>query len=166
MLRALEPVAALTGRDGVDEPGFWPWLCLYGEALVGAGGLAEAGVFLGPREESAQLRGRASMVARLGRVRGRLEAARGRLPAAEEAFGRAAGESERLSLPFQRGLTELAHGQVLRRAGSDGRRRSGCRRRGSGLPGCGRGRMSNGASRNWRPAGWRRRNVVSSIRRG
>jgi DNA-binding CsgD family transcriptional regulator len=54
---------------------------------------------------------------RLARVRGRLEAARGRLPAAEEAFGRAAGESERLSLPFQRALTELAHGQVLRRAG-------------------------------------------------
>ena len=117
VLRALEPVVALTERDGVDEPGFWPWQDLYGEALVGAGRLAEAEVFLGPHEESARLRGRASMVARLARVRGRLEAARGRLPAAEEAFGRAAGESERLSLPFQRALIELAHGQVLRRAG-------------------------------------------------
>ena len=69
------------------------------------------------RGVGAGARAGASMVARLARVRGRLEAARGRLSAAEEAFGRAAAESERLSLPFQRGLTELAHGQVLRRAG-------------------------------------------------
>ena len=117
VLRALEPVMASTRPEGVDEPRFWPWQDLYGEALVGTGRLVEAGVFLGPLEESAQVRGRASMAARLARVRGRLEAARGRLSAAEEAFGRAAAESERLSLPFQRGLTELAHGQVLRRAG-------------------------------------------------
>ena len=57
------------------------------------------------------------MVVRLARALGRLEAARGRAVEAEAAFGRAVGESERLGLPFQWALVDLAHGQVLRRAG-------------------------------------------------
>jgi DNA-binding CsgD family transcriptional regulator len=84
---------------------------------VSAGRLAEAEVFLAPHEELAAVRGRGSMVARLARVRGRLEAGRGRLPAAEAAFGRAVQVLERVELPFQRALVELAYGQVLRRAG-------------------------------------------------
>ena len=47
--------------------------------------------------------------------RGRLEAARGRFEVAEEAFGRASGALERM--PFELALVDLAHGQVLRRAG-------------------------------------------------
>ena len=73
----------------MDEPGFWPWQDLYADALVSAGRLDEAEAFLAPHEELAAARGRGSMIARLARVRGRLEAARGRLPAAEAAFGRA-----------------------------------------------------------------------------
>lgn len=117
VLRALEPVAALTDRPGVDEPGFWPWQDLYGDALISAGRLDEAAEFLAPHEELAAVRGRASMIASLARVRGRLEAAQGRLPAAEAAFQRGLAEVERLPLPFQRALVELAYGQVLRRAG-------------------------------------------------
>ena len=30
VLRALEPVVGLAEREGVDEPGFWPWQDLYG----------------------------------------------------------------------------------------------------------------------------------------
>ena len=63
------------------------------------------------------MRGRGSMIARLARVRGRLEAARGRLSAAEAAFGRAAESLEGVGSPFQWALLDLAHGQVLRRAG-------------------------------------------------
>ena len=66
VLRALEPVVASTEPAGVDEPGFWPWQDLYGEALVGAGRLAEAERFLVPREQVALARGRGSMVARVG----------------------------------------------------------------------------------------------------
>jgi DNA-binding CsgD family transcriptional regulator len=115
VLRALAPVVALTGRDEVDELDLWPWQDLYADALVSAGQITDAEVFLVPRERAAAARGRASMVGRLARVRGRLEAARGHLQAAEEAFGRADGSGERG--PFPRGLSELAHGQVLRRAG-------------------------------------------------
>jgi DNA-binding CsgD family transcriptional regulator len=117
VLRALAPVAELTDRQGVDEPGFWPWQDLYGDALVSVGRLDEADAFLSPHEERASARGRGSAIAALARVRGRLEAARGRLPAAEDAFRRALAEAEPLGLPFQLALVELAYGQVLRRGG-------------------------------------------------
>ena len=117
VLRALQPIVALTDRRGVDEPGFWPWQELYGDALVGAGRVDEADAFLRAHEEAAAERGRGSMIAGLARVRGRVEAAHGRLPAAEAAFGKALAELGQLPLPFQHALVELAYGQVLRRAG-------------------------------------------------
>ncbi len=117
VLRALGPVAELAERAGVDESGFWPWQDMFADALVSAGRLGEAEVFLAPREEFAAARGRWSAVARLARVRGRWEAARGRLPEAEAAFGRAAESLDGVVAPFDRALLDLAHGQVLRRAG-------------------------------------------------
>ncbi|MDT0352416.1 LuxR C-terminal-related transcriptional regulator [Pseudonocardia charpentierae] len=117
VLRALGPVAELVEQAGVDESGFWPWQDVFVDALVSAGRLGEAEVFLAPHEEFAAARGRWSTVARLARVRGRLEAARGRLPEAEAAFGRAAESLEGVVAPFERALLDLAHGQVLRRAG-------------------------------------------------
>jgi DNA-binding CsgD family transcriptional regulator len=117
VLQALTPVAELTERQDVDEPGFWPWQDLYGDALVSVGRLTEADAFLAPHEEAAAARGRGSMIAGLARVRGRLEAARGSLPAAEAAFQRSLAEVEPLNLPFPLALVELAYGQVLRRAG-------------------------------------------------
>jgi DNA-binding CsgD family transcriptional regulator len=117
VLRALEPVLHLTPRDGVDEPGFWPWQDLYGDALVNAGRLDEADQFLQPHEKLAETRGRRSTIARLARVRGRLEAAQGNQPAAEASFRRGLTELKQLPLPFHRALLELAYGQMLRRAG-------------------------------------------------
>ena len=117
VLRALEPVLALESRAGVDEPGFWPWQDLYADALISAGRLAEADELLGPHEKRASIRGRASMVARLARVRGRLEAARGQPAEAEQAFECALAALEAQPLPFQRAQVELAYGQTLRRSG-------------------------------------------------
>lgn len=117
VLRVLEPLVALPERQGVDEPGFWPWHDLYGEALVSAGRLADAEAFLAPHEEAAAARGRGSVIAALARVRGRLEAAHGRIAQAEEAFERGRAELDGLPMPFQQAMLELAHGQVLRRAG-------------------------------------------------
>ncbi|HYI16934.1 MAG TPA: LuxR C-terminal-related transcriptional regulator, partial [Thermomicrobiales bacterium] len=117
VLRALEPILLITPRQGVDEPGFWPWQDLYGEALVTAGRLDEADAFLRPHEELAATRQRGSTVARLARVRGRLDAAQGDISSAEAAFQRGLAEIERLPMPFERALLELAYGQVLRRAG-------------------------------------------------
>ena len=57
------------------------------------------------------------MVARLARVRGRLEAARGQLAEAEQAFECALAALEAQPLPFQRAQVELAYGQTLRRSG-------------------------------------------------
>jgi DNA-binding CsgD family transcriptional regulator len=113
----LEPVLEIEPREGVDEPGFWPWQGLFGDALVSAGRLEEAEAFLGPHEELAAARGRRLSVAMLARVRGRLESAAGRAEAGEEAFGLGLAQLVGLSVPFPRALLELAYGQVLRRHG-------------------------------------------------
>lgn len=117
LLGLLEPVRALRSRHGVDEPGFWPWQHLYADALVSAGRLDEAAAFLAPHEELAEARKRRSSIARLARVRGRLEAAAGRMDEADAAFRHGMAQLDGLPLPFERALLELAFGQVLRRRG-------------------------------------------------
>ena len=117
VLHAMEPVLAIEPRAGVDEPGFWPWPDVFAEALISVGRLDEAEELLAPHEELAAGRGRAAMTARLGRVRGRLEAARGHLPHAEEAYQRALDALDGLPMPFERAQVELAYGQALRRGG-------------------------------------------------
>jgi DNA-binding NarL/FixJ family response regulator len=57
------------------------------------------------------------MTARLGRARGRLEAARGQLADAEQAYQRALTALDGLPMPYERAQVELAYGQTLRRSG-------------------------------------------------
>ena len=118
VLAALEPVAELSPNPAVDEPGFWPWQDLYGDALVADGRAEEADRFLAPHERLADERRRPSTIARLARVRGRIEAALGRRDAAAEAFARALEHIEPLDMPYERALVQFAHGQFLRRNGS------------------------------------------------
>jgi DNA-binding CsgD family transcriptional regulator len=117
VLRVLEPLTAIQPREAVDEPGFWPWRDLYGDALINAGLLDEAHTFLVPREALAEGRGRRVEIAKLARVRGRLESARGNAKNAEAAFQHGLEQLGQLPLPFERALLELAHGQTLRRNG-------------------------------------------------
>lgn len=117
VLEALEPVAKLSPNPAVDEPGFWSWQDLYAEALVATSRAEEADQFLGPHEQLADRRGRPSTIARLARVRGRIEAALGRREQAAAAFERALEHIEPLAMPYERALIELAHGQFLRRHG-------------------------------------------------
>jgi DNA-binding CsgD family transcriptional regulator len=118
VLVALDPLLTMSQRQAVDEPGYWPWQDLYGDALVHLGRLEEASAFLGPHESLADQRGRHAPIARLARVRGRLEAARGDVEAAEAAFQRGLRHMQPLAMPFERALLELAYGQFLRRFGS------------------------------------------------
>jgi len=122
VLRALEPLIAIQPRGAIDEPGFWPWRDMYGDALVSAGRVDEAHDFLGPHEALADSRKRRLEIARLARVRGRLESVRGDATAAEDAFQRALEALDGLPLPFDRASIELAYGQTLRR---HGKRRAG-----------------------------------------
>jgi DNA-binding CsgD family transcriptional regulator len=117
VLRTLEPLTAIQPREAIDEPGFWPWRDLYGDALVSTGLLDEADAFLRPREALADDRRRLGEIARLARVRGHLESARGNAKGAEEAFQHALERLGQLPLPFERALIELAYGQTLRRHG-------------------------------------------------
>lgn len=117
VLRILAPVRAIGPRDGLDEPGFWPWPPYYGDALVTLGRWDEADEFLRPHEQLAAARGRRTCIASLAAVRGRVEAAAGRPEAAEAAFRRGLQQLEPLRVPFIRAQLELAYGQVLRRLG-------------------------------------------------
>jgi DNA-binding CsgD family transcriptional regulator len=117
VLRGMAPLLEVVPTDAIDEPGFWPWRDLYGDALVSAGLLDDADAFLGPREALARDRGRTVEAVRLTRVRGRLESARGNARAAEAVFEAGLGQLRRLPLPFERALSELAYGQTLRRHG-------------------------------------------------
>jgi ATP/maltotriose-dependent transcriptional regulator MalT len=115
VVAALAPVLGLELRDAVDEPGFWPWQGLYADALVDLKRLDEADHFLAPHEARARERDRRSMIGRLARARGRLEAARGNHDAAQREFLLAAESLGELSMPYELALTELTHGQFLRR---------------------------------------------------
>lgn len=117
VLRCLSPLLQIASTASIDEPGFWPWRDMYADALVSAGLLDEAEAFLRPREAMARDRSRAIEVARLARVRGRLESARGNTTEAEDAFHEAVDQLGQLPLPFERALVELAYGQTLRRHG-------------------------------------------------
>lgn len=117
VIRAIEPLSEISPREALDEPGFWPWHDLYGEALVGAGRSEEADAFLVPNEALAAERNRRTVMARLARVRGRVEAVRGQAKAAEAAFESGLELLKPLPMPFEWALLELAYGQVLRRQG-------------------------------------------------
>jgi DNA-binding CsgD family transcriptional regulator len=121
VVNALDPVAALSPNPGIDEPGFWPWQDLYADALVALGRTADADAFLRPHEALAEQRGRPSMIAKLARVRGRVEAALGRREQAATAFKRALEHIEPLAMPYEEALIRYANGQFLRR---NGRRRA------------------------------------------
>jgi ATP/maltotriose-dependent transcriptional regulator MalT len=117
VLAALHPVAALSPNAAIDEPGFWPWQDIYGEALVTLGRAAGADAFLHPHEARAAQRGRPSTIAKLARVRGRVEAALGRREQAAAAFQRAFEHIEPLGMPYEQALIQYAYGQFLRRSG-------------------------------------------------
>jgi DNA-binding CsgD family transcriptional regulator len=125
VLHAFAPVQAIltargdAGVPALDDPGFWPWQHLYGQALVAEGRLDAADALLARHEPLAA--GHPTATARLALVRARLELARGRRAPAEAAFSRALAQLEDVRRPFARAQAQLALGQFLRR---DGRRRS------------------------------------------
>jgi len=117
ILRALEPVAALDRRHGLDEPGFWPWHDVYANALVMTGRIEEAEAFVaGPAAIVAARRHR-SAAARLAYVRGRILGAQGDIEAAKDSFESGLASLRGLNLPYERARVDFAYGQTLRRAG-------------------------------------------------
>ena len=115
--RALEVLLPLAEVEVLREPGVLGWQELYAAALVDLGRLDEAEAVLTPYERLAMERGRRSAVARAARVRAGLEGARGRRDDAVAAYTASLAHLEGLPLPFERALTQLEYGALLRRAG-------------------------------------------------
>jgi ATP/maltotriose-dependent transcriptional regulator MalT len=117
VIRALQPLLALEGRDWIDEPGVVPWHDLLADAWVTVGELDKAMRLLDWWEVRAADRGRDSVRAAAARSRGNLEAARGDQAAAERAFQAGLALSDQVERPFDRALLQAAYGAFLRRAG-------------------------------------------------
>lgn len=99
VLVALAPLTSSKAQQWLDEPGFWPWVDLYANALVMVGRADDADAFLQPHEQTARRREHRSAAARLGYVRGRIHGARGELDSARESFDAALLGIETLPLP-------------------------------------------------------------------
>jgi DNA-binding CsgD family transcriptional regulator/tetratricopeptide (TPR) repeat protein len=115
VIAALADVERIAPRDSVDAPGFWPWQDLYAEALVSAGRPRDADAFLRAQEALAEKRGSASMIAKLARARGRLEASVRHADAARQAYERALMTIVPLAMPYETAQIQLGFGQFLRR---------------------------------------------------
>jgi len=118
VVSALRPVATMSEREGIDEPGArWRWQELYAGALIGLDRLDEAEEVVAGVEELATARELHSAMATAGRLRGLLHAARRETEEAEAAFQTGLRHAEAVSIPFDRAQLELDYGRLLRRSG-------------------------------------------------
>jgi len=118
VVSALRPVATMSEREGIDEPGArWRWQELYAGALIGLDRLDEAEEVVAGVEELATARELHSAMATAGRLRGLLHAARRETEEAEAAFQMGLRHAEAVSIPFDRAQLELDYGRLLRRSG-------------------------------------------------
>jgi ATP/maltotriose-dependent transcriptional regulator MalT len=115
--RALEGLPPLGELEVLREPGIVPWQELYADALVNLGQLSEAEAVLVPYETLATARDRRYAMAGAARVHARLDAARGHRDEALTRFAAGLSHLEGLDMPFERALTELEYGSLLRREG-------------------------------------------------
>jgi ATP/maltotriose-dependent transcriptional regulator MalT len=120
---AVDAIAALPFRDGIDEPGVVGWAPLAADALVTLGRLDDAAAMLTPYLRAAHDRGHAFAVGDAERVRGLLLAASGDRAGAGAAFDAASEALSQTSAGFAEAQVDLAYGQTLRRQGQ--RRRAG-----------------------------------------
>jgi DNA-binding CsgD family transcriptional regulator len=117
VIRALGPMLALRGRDGIDEPGVVPWHDLLVDAWVAVGEYPQAAALLEWWEPRTADRGRHSTQAAAARARGNLEAARRNPAAADRAFQTGLEHAHQVDEPFGQALVESAYGRFLRRIG-------------------------------------------------
>ncbi len=117
VLTTLEPLESMEGADGVDDPTFLPWHHLKAHALVDAGRLEDAELFIAKAAELAATRANPLLAARVAHARGKLRFARHELEPAASELQQAQTMIELLGMPYEQALIELSLGQVLRRSG-------------------------------------------------
>jgi DNA-binding CsgD family transcriptional regulator len=117
VLVALAPLDRIQPREGVDDPAFLPWHHLKAHALVDVGDLDAAEAFISAARAIAGARRNPLLAARVAHAHGKLHFARNDAERATASLRDALAAVEPLGAPYERGLIELSHGQVLRRAG-------------------------------------------------
>jgi DNA-binding CsgD family transcriptional regulator len=111
----LGPVPGIFEEMGAREPAHFRYEADLIEALIGLGETERAQTLIAALEERARALPRPWTLAVAARCRGLLRAATGDLGAAAAAMREALAQHENLEMPFERGRTLLACGQVLRR---------------------------------------------------
>jgi len=112
----LEPALAAMRAAGIDEPGLYPWLPTYLDALLLLERLDEAGEWVDWLEANARRLERQWGLAISAHYRGALAAAGGDLTRAAGLLEQALELHDGLGRPFDRASTLLTYGQVLRRS--------------------------------------------------
>jgi len=112
----LGPAIAGMRATGIDEPGLYPWLPTYLDALLLLDRLDEAAEWIDWLETHARRLERRWGLAIAAHYRGALAAAGGELDVAAGLLAHALELHEGLGRPFDRACTLLTYGQVLRRA--------------------------------------------------
>lgn len=112
----LADLPRIAGELGVAVTAAWTFPADDLDALVGADRLEQAEARIGALEAEGQEHDRARELVAAWRARGLLLAARGDAEGGLAWLERALAEHERLPVPFERGRTLLALGQVARRA--------------------------------------------------
>jgi DNA-binding CsgD family transcriptional regulator len=107
--------AELATRIAVRHPGRFKLAGDQVEAALAVGDIDRAAAIEATLEEAARIAPTPWVVAIEARAAGQLAAARGDLVGAATAFDRALREHDRLPMPFERGRTLLAKGQLHRR---------------------------------------------------
>ena len=117
VLRALQPLESIRGAEGIDDPAFLPWHHLKAHALVDIGEFEAAERWIAAAGAQASARSNPLLAARLAHAQAKLELARQCGDDAVRALEGARASVERLGMPYELGVIELALGQVLRRVG-------------------------------------------------
>jgi DNA-binding NarL/FixJ family response regulator len=113
---SLSSATSLADRIGLAEPAAWRFHANHIEVLITLGELERAEELLTWLQERGIATGRRWTMATAARCRGLLLAARGDTPGAIRALDDALRHHMQLAMPFERGRTLLAAGQLQRRA--------------------------------------------------
>lgn len=114
--RWLAPLPELLSTRGIVEPGIYPFPPDLVEALVGMGDLDRAGSVLAPYEHHASEHARAPALAASARCRGLMAAAEGDFDRATASITSSIELHAGMSQPFELARSQLALGDVRRRA--------------------------------------------------
>jgi len=114
-VRVLEPAEELLAHSGIAEPGAFPFVPDFAEALVATGRLERANEIVDRLQDQGSALDRPLALATAARCRALIAAGLGDLQGALPELEAALAMHQRIPIPFESARTRLIHGETLRR---------------------------------------------------